>query len=256
MMNACRRHYTYYVSNSGKVERMTSQRPSILYMHVFLANPTRRWGILFVLVCSLHMGMGCRPAADISRAEEAAPLPEVETKSLTETDNSVTAELSDTPAGRTTLDGRDGRDLALSNFRPRSMLEVDEHHLTQAKFPAVDVHTHFRYKLELKKDGRDAAKKLDEFVELMDRHNIAVCVSLDGRMGDDLEQHKEFLWTKYPNRFVIFANIDFQGAGEADDPATWDCHREDFARRTALQLAEATQSGAYGGKFFKSFVLT
>ncbi len=146
--------------------------------------------------------------------------------------------------------------MALADFRPRSMLQVPEHHLTEAKFPVVDVHTHFRYKLELRRDGRPAEKKLDEFVELMDRNNIAVCVSLDGGMGEQLKQHKKFLWTKYPDRFVIFANIDFQGEGKADDPATWDCQREDFARRMALELAEAKKAGASGVKFFKSFGLT
>src|SRR5262245_10804757 len=38
------------------------------------------------------------------------------------------------------LDGRDGHDLALDQFRPRSMLRVEEHLLTRAKFPVVDVH--------------------------------------------------------------------------------------------------------------------
>mgnify|MGYP002623640392 FL=1 len=228
---------------------MTPRRTSILYMHVFASSPTLHWAVMFVLAGSICVGIGCRPVADLSRAEAEMSSPDA-------ADEPAKVESSDMAAGGATLDGRDGRDLALSNFRPRSMLKVDERHLTQAKFPAVDAHTHFRYKLELKKDGRDANKKLDEFVELMDRHNIAVCVSLDGRMGDELEQHKEFLWTKYPNRFVIFANIDFQGTGDEDDPATWDCHREDFARRVALELAEAKKSGASGVKFFKSFGLS
>lgn len=153
------------------------------------------------------------------------------------------------------LDGREGRDLSLQNFRPRSMLHVDEHHLKTATFPVVDVHSHFRYKLELRKDGIDTQKKLDDFVALMDRNNIAVCVSLDGGLGDALEEHKKLLWTKYKDRFVIFANVDFQGAGKADDPATWDCQREDFGRTVSLQLAEAKKAGASGVKFFKNFGL-
>ena len=148
------------------------------------------------------------------------------------------------------------QDLLLSDFRPRSMLQAPAHHLEHAKFPVIDAHTHFRYKLELRKDGRPAEEKLDEFVRRMDDHHIAVCVSLDGRLGDEFEQHREFLWSKYPNRFAIFANIDFQGSGAKDDPATWDCHREDFARRVALQLGEAKKSGASGVKFFKSFGLS
>ncbi len=147
------------------------------------------------------------------------------------------------------LDGQDGRPLALSEFRPRAMLKVKQTHLTHAKFPAVDVHTHFRYRL------RHSAEQLDDFVKVMDRNNIALCVSLDGRLGDDFDQHARFLWTRYPNRFLIFVNIDWQGDGDADRPETWACQRPDFARRMALELAEVKKKGASGLKLFKQFGL-
>lgn len=147
------------------------------------------------------------------------------------------------------LDGRNGRDLALSQFRPRPMLKVKNHDLKHAKMPVVDVHTHFFYRL------RHSRERLDEFVRLMDRHNIAVCVSLDGRLGTMLDEHTKFLWSKYRDRFVIFANVDWIGQGKNDDPATWDCQREDFARRVARQLAEAKEKGISGLKFFKQFGL-
>ena len=57
------------------------------------------------------------------------------------------------------------------------MLKVDSHDLKRAKMPVVDVHTHFFYRL------RKSYESLDEFVRLMDRNNIAVCVSLDGKLG-------------------------------------------------------------------------
>jgi predicted TIM-barrel fold metal-dependent hydrolase len=89
----------------------------------------------------------------------------------------------------------------------------------------------------------------------MDRHRIAVCASLDGGLGDALEEHQKFLWTRYRQRFVIFATIDWQGSGKVDDPATWDCHRPDFAVRTARQLAQAQAAGASGLKVFKQLGL-
>jgi predicted TIM-barrel fold metal-dependent hydrolase len=159
------------------------------------------------------------------------------------------ASLAAAQDGAEMLDGREGRDLLLRHFRPRPMLKVEEHLLTRAKFPVVDVHTHFRYRL------RHSKSELDAFVKAMDRHNIAVCVSLDGQLGDAFKEHAEYLWTDYRDRFVIFANIDWQGQGRADDPATWDCHRPDFARRTALRLAEAKELGASGLKVFKQFGL-
>ena len=154
------------------------------------------------------------------------------------------------PAAETgPLDGRDGRQLLLKNFRPRATLKVQQTQLAAARFPAIDVHTHFRYRL------RHSPEQLDAFVELMDRNNIAVCVSLDGKLGDDFGEHSDYLWSKYPQRFVIFANIDWRGDGAADDPATWACHQDGFGHRAAMQLAEAKRMGASGVKIFKQFGL-
>ena len=147
------------------------------------------------------------------------------------------------------LDGRDGRQLLLESFRPVATLQVEQHNLTRAKFPVVDVHTHFRAKF------RGSEAELTEWVALMDRNQIAICVSLDGRWDDLLEEHARQLWTKYQDRFVIFANIDWQGSGKADDPASWDCQRPDFARRVAAQLAASKERGAAGAKIFKEFGL-
>ncbi len=141
------------------------------------------------------------------------------------------------------------RDLKLDEFHPRSMLNVKQHDLRQAKFPVVDVHVHPKFRL------RNSPERLDDFVKVMDAQNIAVCVSLDGGMGPAFEEHKKFLWTKYHDRFVIFANIDWRGDGKEDDYATWDCQRPDFARRMAAELARLKKEGASGLKVFKNLGL-
>ncbi|QDS87210.1 Amidohydrolase [Rosistilla ulvae] len=147
------------------------------------------------------------------------------------------------------LDGRDGRELLLRNFRPKSRLRVPENPRDAAKFPVVDVHTHLSYRL------KDDPEALDAFVELMDRNNIAVCCSLDGRLGDKLQQHMRYLWTNYRNRFVIYANIDWQGLGEPDAPETWACNQPGFVRQTVMQLEAAAEQGVSGLKIFKGFGL-
>ncbi|MFM8570057.1 MAG: amidohydrolase, partial [Pirellula sp.] len=76
----------------------------------------------------------------------------------------------------------------------------------------VDVHTHFYIK------GKHDPELLDRYVEMMDRNRIAVSVSLDGQLGSQLDAHANYLWSKYPNRFAIFANIDFRGKGQEDLP--------------------------------------
>ena len=148
------------------------------------------------------------------------------------------------------LDGQSGRNLLLENFRPKPTLKVDQHLLARAKFPVVDVHTHFREKF------RGTADELDSWVQLMDRNRIAVCVSLDGQWGELVEEHASLLWTKHKDRFAIFANIDWRGGGKQDDPASWDCLRPDFGHRTARDLARAKERGACGVKIFKGFGLS
>lgn len=157
---------------------------------------------------------------------------------------------SEQPAGVAgPLDGRDGRPLALDRFRPQPMLVVPKHPLKRAKFPVVDVHMHPRIRYH------HSAELLDEYVKIMDEQNIAVSVSLDGQLGDELEEHSRYLWSGYEDRFAIFTNIDFQGDGDPDDPATWDCHQVDFARRIAVSLERAKERGASGLKLFKQFGL-
>jgi predicted TIM-barrel fold metal-dependent hydrolase len=161
--------------------------------------------------------------------------------------------ISSPPAGNTRadtpLDGRDGRELLLRNFRPQTAMQVAKTPLRKAKFPVVDVHSHFRYRL------RHSPAALDAFVQLMDRNQIALCVSLDGRWGDELQEHQDYLWAKYRDRFVIFSNIDWQGSGTIDAPETWACHREDFARNTIERLRDAKRRGVSGVKLFKQFGL-
>ena len=147
------------------------------------------------------------------------------------------------------LDGRDGHNLALDRFRPRSMLRVPKHPLERARFPAVDVHTHPGFRL------KHSQERLDEFVRLMDRHNIALCVSLDGRLGPELDEHLRYLRDRHANRFVVFTHLDWRGNGQEDEPGTWDCQRPDFARRTATALAAAKDQGISGLKLFKRFGL-
>jgi predicted TIM-barrel fold metal-dependent hydrolase len=148
------------------------------------------------------------------------------------------------------LNGHDGRELLLRNFRPQSMLKLPQQQLKRAKFPVVDVHTHPMYRL------KHDPKELADFVERMDAQNIAVCVSLDATLGEPFAEHTKYLWTKYKSRFVIFANIDWRGSGKPDDPATWACNKPGFARFVAAQLVEAKKLGASGLKLFKRFGLT
>lgn len=149
------------------------------------------------------------------------------------------------PPAAEPLDGRDGRELLLRNFHPVPQLRVPETRVEAARYPVVDVHTHMFYR------QRHNQQALDDFVELMDRNNIAICTSLDGRLGAQLEEHLAFLWKKYRDRFIVFAHLDWVGDGDPNDPATWACNRRGWAERTAEGLVEAEARGASGLKIFK-----
>ena len=145
-------------------------------------------------------------------------------------------------------DGKSGA-LPLTDFRPRTMLKnIRVTNLAGAKYPVIDVHGHFGRRL------RGSEQGLVDFVEVMDAQNIALCISLDAQLGGNLSDHQKYL-EPFENRFAVFVHLNFQGDGDAKDPASWDCHREDFARRTARLLADAKSQGVCGVKFFKQFGL-
>jgi predicted TIM-barrel fold metal-dependent hydrolase len=140
--------------------------------------------------------------------------------------------------------------LPLTEFQPRTMLRnIRTTPLASAKYGVIDIHGHFGFRF------RGSQEKLDEYVEVMNRQNIAVSVSLDAKLGSTLQEHRQFLFEKHRDRFALFVHLDFQGSGQAEDPASWDCHRPDFARRMAIMLGQARTQGVCGVKFFKQFGL-
>lgn len=139
--------------------------------------------------------------------------------------------------------------IAIGDFRPEPRLKVATTDMTRAKFPVVDVHSHFWIRLKHDVDS------LDQFIAMMDRNNIALSVSLDGTLGQQLDDHIDYLWRDHKNRFLIFTNIDWKGTGKQDDPTTWDCNQPGFAKKIAFDLAEAKNRGVSGLKVFKSFGL-
>ena len=141
------------------------------------------------------------------------------------------------------------KQITLSEFLPEPKVSGKVSGLKKASVPVIDIHSHFYNRMKHDPD------QLDAFVKLMDRNNIALCVSLDGRLGSRLDEHIEYLWSKYENRFAIFTNVNWAGHGSFDEPATMDCHQPDFARRTVMQLEDAKRKGVCGLKVFKTFGL-
>ncbi len=121
-------------------------------------------------------------------------------------------------------------------YDPPSTLKVEEHKLKKSKFPFIDIHNHY---------GSMNTADLSERVKFMDLLNMGVMINLSGRgfrsSGDHLEKSFENIAKQYPNRFVLFTNVDF---ADIDNP--------EWSGRMAKQLEADVKRGAKGLKIYKN----
>ena len=130
-----------------------------------------------------------------------------------------------------------GQSLTTEEYEPKSTLVVPSTIIEKAKYPFIDIHSHMR--------GNPKPEDLEKMVAEMDALNMKVLVNLSGRNGEALAEIVKNTKGRYPNRFVVFANVGFEGI---DEPG--------WGTRAAKQLEEDVKNGAQGLKFFKNFGLT
>ena len=124
--------------------------------------------------------------------------------------------------------------MRMDEYDPKSTLKVPAHPTTRAKFPFIDVHNHQTRTLE-------NSQGLEKLVSDMDGLNMQIMVNLSGGYGERLQQTVKGMKTRYPDRFVVFANLDFRGMMDAGYPD-----------KVAKQLEDDIKAGAQGLKFFKN----
>ncbi len=127
------------------------------------------------------------------------------------------------------------QDLTFEEYNPVSTLVVEGEPIQAAKFPFIDVHGH-QYSMP--------TQDLAPVVAAMDTLNMAIMVNLSGRSGAELQQSVQNIETNFPNRFVVFANVDFEGVGKAG-----------WAQQATAQLEKDVKNGARGLKVYKSLGL-
>lgn len=130
--------------------------------------------------------------------------------------------------------------LALAEFRPRSMLQVASHPIERPRFSVIDLHNHSQW------GGRWQVTDVPALVAEMDAAGVAAMVDLDGGSGARLQEHLRRFRGPYPDRFAIFATVDWDGA------LTF----ADFGDRLARELSQAIADGAEGLKVWKDVGLT
>jgi len=117
-------------------------------------------------------------------------------------------------------------------YDPVSTLVVPEHKLSRAKFPFIDVHNH---------QWNMGSQDLGGLITDMDKLNLKVMVNLSGGNGKGLQSMAKNVKDHYPNRFIIFANVEFNGVG-----------KEGWTEAAVKQLEEDVGNGANGLKVFKN----
>lgn len=127
------------------------------------------------------------------------------------------------------------QEMGFEEYNPKSTLVVPENPVNKAKFTFIDVHSH---------QFRMATQDLSTLIKDMDEMNMGVMVNLSGGSGEGLRAMLKNVNDNYPNRFVVFANVDFDGVGNSN-----------WGELAAAQLELDIKSGAKGLKVYKSLGL-
>ncbi len=117
-------------------------------------------------------------------------------------------------------------------YNPPATLVVPKHPLQRAKFPFIDVHNH---------QWNMGEADLQQLVSVMNQLNMQVMVNLSGGNGDALKKKTDAIRATQPGRFIVFANIDFTGIGNAN-----------WTEKAVAQLKADVANGANGLKIFKN----
>jgi uncharacterized protein len=121
----------------------------------------------------------------------------------------------------------------IDQYQPKSTLVTKEHKIERAKFPFIDIHSHH---------WNPTAAEVDQLVKEMDTINLRVMVNLSGGTGERLKNTVAAMKGRYPDRFVVFANMSYD-----------DLNTPGFGKRVAARLEEDVKNGAQGLKIFKDF---
>lgn len=127
------------------------------------------------------------------------------------------------------------QEMSFEEYNPKSTLVVPGKDVTKARFPFIDVHSHQR---SMSKEN------LSALIEDMDHLNEGIMVNLSGGSGENINTKIQSINANYPNRFVVFANVSFDGVG-----------KKGWTENAVAQLEKDVTNGAKGLKVYKSLGL-
>ena len=181
-----------------------------------------------ILLCAaVLVGLAaCKPATNDQASKEQA------SKVEAPKDQAITYTADPNAGKRMTL--------LLKDFAPKPMLHVAVHEVPRAKFPVIDVHNHVNDAVGINGEEIPPA----EVIRRMDAANVQKIVILTGLWGDKLQAVIDKMVKPYPDRFMVFTQIDYS---KIDDP--------NFATESVAQLDDAVRRGARGVKVLKDLGL-
>ena len=156
-------------------------------------------------------------------------------------ENPVTADDPESKKAPTPLD--------LSQYEPKSMLQVHETHVERAKFPVIDFHTHISVSAKADKGvavspDRQYLGSPQECLAVMDRKNIKIMVNLTGGYEKGLAEAVGKYDRAYPGRFLTFTEPSYSHFKESNYP-----------QLQAQAIEQAHRDGARGLKILKTLGL-
>ncbi len=139
--------------------------------------------------------------------------------------------------------------LDITQFEPKSMLEVPQTPVPRAKFPVIDIHTHLSWAAKGEKGvpltgARKFIVEPAELLRVMDARNIHTMVNLTGGYGDGLREAIAKFDKAHKGRFLTFTEPMWARAQEPD-----------YGKAQALELERARKDGARGIKVLKTLGL-
>jgi predicted TIM-barrel fold metal-dependent hydrolase len=139
--------------------------------------------------------------------------------------------------------------LELSQFAPKSMLQVHESNVPRSKFPLIDFHTHISNSAKSLRgvslaSARTYSAAPKELLEVMDRKNVRAMVNLTGGYGDGLSDVIAKYDRAYPGRFYSFTEPCYERFKEPNYP-----------KMQAELIEQAHHQGARGLKILKTLGL-
>ena len=139
--------------------------------------------------------------------------------------------------------------LDLTQYEPKSMLQVHESHVGKSKYPLIDFHTHIsvsvksEHGVELVPE-RQYLGTADELLAVMERKNIRAMVNLTGGYDKGLAEAVSKYDRAHPGRFYTFTEPSYSRFKEADYP-----------KLQAQAIEQAHRDGARGLKILKTLGL-